>query len=147
MLLEKQPLIFNSSFLGHDNLKHVIGQLVGEFTRQVNAQCVFSWNICLSNIEFFTRYYGIFQASIRKQKLRLTQPFIERGNVVVKIRHYVRIVRWNRQGYGWEGNRAHMHNTRKAYTNKAQVFERVCEKERCMGKPESTPNHKANEPT
>ena len=38
-----------------------------------------------------------------------------------------------------------MHNTRNAYTNKARVFERVCEKERCMGKPESTPSHKENE--
>ena len=56
-------------------------------------------------------------------------------------------MRWNHWGYGWEGNRAHTHNTRKAYTNKAQVFERVCEKERCMGKPESTPSHKANKCT
>ena len=42
--------------------------------------------------------------------------------VVVKIRHYVRIVRQNRRGYGREGNRAHTHNTRKAYTNKARVW-------------------------
>ena len=42
---------------------------------------------------------------------------------VVKIRHYVRIVRWNRGGYGREGNRVHAHNTSKAYINKARVFE------------------------
>ena len=47
-------------------------------------------------------------------------------------------------GYGREGNRAHTHNTRKAYTDKARLFERVCEKERCMSKPESTPSHKAD---
>ena len=33
-LLERQPLRFNSSFLGHDKFKHVMGQLVGEFTNK-----------------------------------------------------------------------------------------------------------------
>ena len=66
---------------------------------------------------------------------------------VVKIRHYVRIVRWNRGGYGREANRAHTYNTSKAYINKVLVCERYCEKESCMGKPESTPSHKANECT
>ena len=28
-LLERQPLRFNSSFLGHDKFKHAMGQLVG----------------------------------------------------------------------------------------------------------------------
>ena len=35
-----------------------------------------------------------------------------------------------------------MHNTRKAW-----IFKHVCEKERCMGKPKSTPCHKENECT
>ena len=35
-LLERQPLRFNSSFLGHDKFKHAMGPLVGEFTTQVN---------------------------------------------------------------------------------------------------------------
>ena len=48
---------------------------------------------------------------------------------VMKICHYVQIVRWNRQGYGLEGIRAHTHNTRKAYTNKARIFEHIHEKE------------------
>ena len=34
-LLGRQPLRFNSSFLGHDIFKHAMGQLVGEFIRQV----------------------------------------------------------------------------------------------------------------
>ena len=37
--------------------------------------------------------------------------------------------------------------TRGTYTHETQMFERLCEKERCMGKPESTPIHKTNEPT
>ena len=53
--------------------------------------------------------------------------------------HYVRIVR---RGYGLEGIRAHTH-----YTRKARIFKHVREKERCMGKPESTPSHKENECT
>ena len=53
-LLGRQPLRFNSSFLGHDKFKHAMGQLVGEFTRQVNVRGVSSWDICLSNIQRFT---------------------------------------------------------------------------------------------
>ena len=35
---------------------------------------------------------------------------------VVKICHYVQIVRRNRRGYGLEGISAHTHNTSKNYT-------------------------------
>ena len=42
---------------------------------------------------------------------------------VVKIRHYVRIVRWNRGGCGREGYWGHTHNTSKAYITRARVFE------------------------
>ena len=41
-LLGKQPLQFNSSFLQHNNFKHAMGQLVEEFTGQVNVHCVSS---------------------------------------------------------------------------------------------------------
>ena len=44
-LLERQPLRLNSSFLGHDRFKHALGQLVGEFTRQVNVHDVSSCTI------------------------------------------------------------------------------------------------------
>ena len=54
-LLERQPLRFNSCFLGHDNFEHAMGQLVEEFTRQVNVYDVSSWDICFSNIQRFTR--------------------------------------------------------------------------------------------
>ena len=85
-LLGRQPLRFNSSFLGHDKFKHAMGQLVGEFTRQVNVHGVSSWDICLSNIQRFTRYYGIYQASIRKQKMSWLQHFLDRCNaLLVKI--------------------------------------------------------------
>ena len=53
-LLERQPFQFNSPFLGHDNFKNAMGQLVGEFTRHVNVHSVSSWDICLSNIQQFT---------------------------------------------------------------------------------------------
>ena len=58
------------------------------------------------------------------------------SDVVMKICHYVRIVRQNRGDYGLEGIRAHMHNML------ARLF---CEIERYMGKPESTPSHKMSE--
>ena len=43
-----------------------MGQLVGEFTIQVNVHGVLSRDICLSNIQCFTCYYGTSQASIHK---------------------------------------------------------------------------------
>ena len=60
-----------------------MGQLVGEFTRQVNVHCVSSLDICLSNIQRFTRYYGIYQASIRKQKMSLLQHFLDKCNALL----------------------------------------------------------------
>ena len=48
-----------------------MGQLVEEFTGQVNVHGVSLWDVCLYNIQRFTRYYGIHQASIRKQKMSL----------------------------------------------------------------------------
>ena len=49
-LFGKQPSRFNSSFLGHNNFKHAMGQLVEEFTGQVNVHDVSPWDVCLSNI-------------------------------------------------------------------------------------------------
>ena len=68
---------FNSSFLGHYDFKHDMEQKVGEFTRQVIVHGVSSCNICLSKIQFFTCYYGIYQASIYKQKIILIQQFLD----------------------------------------------------------------------
>ena len=64
---------------------------------------------------------------------------LEKGKIrwdsVAKIHHYVWIARRKRKGYGLEGIRAqHDYST-------------ILWKERCMGKPESTPNHKLNECT
>ena len=42
--------------------------------------------------------------------------YIRIARYVMKIRYYVRIVRWNRRGYGLEGVRAHPLNTSKIYT-------------------------------
>ena len=59
---------------------------MGEFTRQFDVHGVSSWYICLSNIQRFTRYYGIYQASIRKQKRSLIQHFLDKCNaLLVKI--------------------------------------------------------------
>ena len=44
----------------------------------------------------------------------INQVELDSQHGVVKIRHYVQIMRRNRQGYESEGIRAHMHNTRKA---------------------------------
>ena len=82
-LLGKPPLRFTSSFLGHNNFKHAMGQLVEELTRQVNVHGLSAWDVCLSNIQRFTRYYGIHQASIRKQKMSLVQQFLDRCNALL----------------------------------------------------------------
>ena len=37
----------------------------------------------------------------------LIEHFYKSPYGVVKIHHYVWIVRWNHRAYGWEGNRAH----------------------------------------
>ena len=42
---------------------------------------------------------------------------------------------------------SHEKHERKAYTQKARIFKRVREKERCTSKFESTPSHKENECT
>ena len=54
-----------------------------EFIRQVNVHGVSSWDVCLSNIQRFTRYYGINQASICKQKMSLIQQFLDRCNALL----------------------------------------------------------------
>ena len=82
-LLGRQPLRFNSSFLRHENFRHAMGQLVGEFTRQVNIGGVSSWDVCLSNIQQFARHYGISQASSRKQTVRLVQQLLNRCNALL----------------------------------------------------------------
>ena len=58
----------NIYFLGHDHFQHAMRQLVGEFIRQANVHSVSSWDICLSNIQHLTQYYGIDQVSTHKQK-------------------------------------------------------------------------------
>ena len=52
-LLGRQSLRFNSSFLEHEHFKHAMGQLVGEFRRQVNIGGASSWDVSLSNIQRF----------------------------------------------------------------------------------------------
>ena len=68
-LLGRQSLRFNSSFLEHECFRHAMGQLVGEFRRQVNIGGASSWDVCLSTIQRFARHYGIIsQAIFRKKK-------------------------------------------------------------------------------
>ena len=52
-LLGRQSLRFNSSFLEHERLRRAMGQLVGEFRRQVNIGGASSWDVFLSNIQRF----------------------------------------------------------------------------------------------
>ena len=58
-LLGRQSLRFNSSFLENESFRHAMGQLVGEFRRQVNIGGASSWDICVSNIQRFAQHYGI----------------------------------------------------------------------------------------
>jgi hypothetical protein len=79
-LLRRQPLRFNSSFLQHENFRHALGQLVGEFTRQVHICGVSSWEICLSNIQRFARHYGISQAFLHKRMVSFINHLLNRCN-------------------------------------------------------------------
>ena len=76
-LLGRPSLRFNSSFLEHECFRPAMGQLVGEF-RKVNIGGASSWDVCLSNIQWFARYYGISQAIVRKKKVRALQQLLHR---------------------------------------------------------------------
>ena len=62
-----------------------MGELVEEFSRQVNIGGASSWDVCLSNIQRFARHYGISQATVRKRKVRALQQLLHRCNALLVL--------------------------------------------------------------